>query len=270
MCQKVFSEKDLLVSQFVINNVLDFDGLVNRPTEVKGFKIEDGKDLWLEALLLQYKDLYYEILMEYPITKLELFYLAVFKRDLSLIYDYAYTYNIGNLIATQNYDAIVEQAKILFKDEIPQGLITTQDISAIINAFEQSKKNKFFKWVDLLEGKIKSRRQTQQQDDLYVRLKNRLSKQFLLEQINQGDINTVIVNTCVKLENLLKNKYHYDGDLFTMISSFIEKHSIDKKMAYKIHQLRMKRNSIVHADTNNFVFSTSDLIDCITFIENLE
>ena len=59
MCQKVFSEKDLLVSQFVINNVLDFDGLVNRPTEVKGFKIEEGKDLWLEALLLQYKDLYY-------------------------------------------------------------------------------------------------------------------------------------------------------------------------------------------------------------------
>lgn len=40
------NEKEILVSQFVNDGILNFNGLVNRPTDVKGFRIEDGKDLW--------------------------------------------------------------------------------------------------------------------------------------------------------------------------------------------------------------------------------
>ena len=263
------NEKQILVSQFVNNGILDFNGLVNRPTDVKGFKIEDGKDLWLEALLLQYKDLYFEILMEYPISRLEFVYKAIFNNDMELFLSSGLAKDFEEILPTANLSAVLVHAKNIYGSDIPQNTIIPDDLSSAIDAFISIKTKLFNDWVKLIQNKIDSRRTAQKQDDLYQRIKNKLSKEHLLKEIDQGNVETAIVNACVRLESLLKNRYHYTGDLRSMIDHYIELNPTKKEWGHKLHKLRMKRNAIVHADDKSINFSTADLILCIDIIEKM-
>lgn len=274
MSESTLSQKELLINQFVHDGILDYYGMVNRPTEVKGFKIEDGKDLWLEALLLQYKDLYFDITMEFPISKLELFYLACYKKDLTMLSSFITTNSLivfYGAIKSNDHAALLERARALFGDDIPSDIIIPSEISKAIDVFVQIKTDRFNKWVALIENKIFSRRQSQAQDNLYQRLRQKLSKEYLLAQIERGDFDDATINTCVRLENLLKNRYHYEGDLCTMINTFIDRQcnsNIDWKRL--LHKLRMKRNSLVHVDNNTFVFTIEELKECISILEEIE
>ena len=264
------NEKEILVSQFVNDGILNFNGLVNRPTDVKGFRIEDGKDLWLEALLLQYKDLYFEILMEYPITRLEFIYKAIFNNDIEILLSSGLAKDFKEILPTNNLSAVLDHAKSIYESDLPQNTTIPDDLTAAIDFFISVKTKLFNDWVKLLQNKIDSRRATQKQDDLYQRIKTKLSKEQLLKDVNQGNVETAIVNACVRLESLLKNRYHYIGDLRSMIDHYIELNPIKKEWGHKLHRLRMKRNAIVHADEKSIIFSLEDLIVCIDIIDKMD
>ena len=130
------------------------------------------------------------------------------------------------------------------------------------------------------------------------RVASEITFDFLRNELSKGNIDTVIIKLCVRLEATLKYKYRYEGDLFDMVDTYVKNHFIIHELhncwddednnyyAYQeederniienektktktqvLHKLRMKRNSIVHAENNNVEMSNSDIEICISIVE---
>lgn len=122
--------------------------------------------------------------------------------------------------------------------------------------------------------------------------------EYLKEELALGNLDRVIIKLCIRLESILKYEYHYEGDLYEMVDKYVKKHYVIKKLhdctddedndyqrlrdedeqfkkdnklveikTEALHKLRMKRNSLVHADKNNVEMNASDIRLCIEIVE---
>ncbi len=111
-----------------------------------------------------------------------------------------------------------------------------------------------------------------------------LSKEKLLILLNSQNIELLIINLCVKLEAILKCDYKYHGTFEEMLKQFCDNelnweeddgwgymvNECDRKTIDVLQNLRLKRNSIVHAENVNVNLTVEELKYCIEYICNLD
>ena len=107
-----------------------------------------------------------------------------------------------------------------------------------------------------------------------------LTREYFESELSKGNFDIVVVKLCVRLEAILRCDYHYEGTLEEMLKSFTDNkltwqeddgwgymnYKSDDKTIKLLHSLRMKRNSIVHAEKNNVELSLEDIKYCIDYI----
>lgn len=107
-----------------------------------------------------------------------------------------------------------------------------------------------------------------------------LTKEYFEEELLKGNTDIVVVKLCVRLEAILKCDYHYEGTLEDMLKTYCTNKLTweeddgwgymnwqkDEKTINLLHSLRMKRNSIVHAEKTNVQLSIEDIKYCIDYI----
>ncbi|MFA5741744.1 MAG: hypothetical protein WC874_02580, partial [Candidatus Izemoplasmatales bacterium] len=180
-------------------------------------------------------------------------------------------------------------------DEIPD------DINAALKYFDNVKRNIFNEWVDRIESNIKRFGIKKENKQEYERISSEITSEYIYGLISEGNEEKAIIKLCVRLESVLKHKYDFSGDLFTMLDNFFEgplknvetakpNDDEDNNYQYEMDQyykqtelnkthakwidslskLRMKRNNIVHAEKGVVDFSTKELEDCINIIEEID
>lgn len=175
------------------------------------------------------------------------------------------------------------------------------NVKDAIKFFNKYKENVFNQWVENIESKITHIRVKKENEQEYERLKNEITSAFLLEQKSKGNDEVAIIKLCVKLESILKYRYGYSGDLYTMLDTFFagplkevatympwddednsyqsqmdeyyrqtELNEIHRTWTEYLSKLRMKRNNLVHAEKSTVNFTTEDLKKCISIVEEID
>ncbi len=313
------SLKDRLIFEFCDEYILDYNHLLESKTvEVDGPSINENEEKYYECLLEQYKSLYEEIIMEKNISYIELAYKCAKERNFKLLFKFSIDNKIAPLREALMFGGIEEilnvakktliytdednnnigypkRSKILInhnwveKQDIKyiNGLLKLDDINEIpedvdlaINFLNQLKEKTFNNWVDSIEKKITHIQVKRNNEIEYNRCKTEITKEYLLDQINKENYDSVIIKLCVKLESILKYKYEYSGDLHTMLDLYLKK-LLDQNLSFNdnkkynewanyLNKLRMKRNNIVHSENNTIDFTEDDLTKCINIIEEID
>lgn len=357
---KDVSIKDRLIYEFTRDYLLNYNGLFNSNTvEVKGPTKEENKDKYLENLLMQYKDLYAEILKECPVTYLELAYRGVASKNLNDLYKFAVDNSLNEverLIVNGDTQALLSYLRklmILKGDELSQqqyvdgnrhgsriGVVqrtfennrskpgehfyleqslkekvnqwyssnqlfvdveVPEKVEDALKFFDEYKEKLVTNWADGITRNIESIQLRRKNEAEYNRIKAEITPEYLKDHIDKGDEEKATIKLCVRLESILKHKFHYEGDLFTMLDSFFSNqmafieafkpyddednfYQRDMDNYYKtvelnekheqwtsyLSKLRMKRNSIVHSEKTNVSFTKDDLIACINIVEAID
>lgn len=175
------------------------------------------------------------------------------------------------------------------------------NVKDAVKFFDKYKENVFNQWVENIEIKITHIRVKKENEQEYERLKNEITSAFLLEQISKGNDEVATIKLCVRLESILKHRYGYSGDLYTMLDTFFvgplkevatykpwddednsyqsqmdeyyrqtELNEIHRTWTEYLSKLRMKRNNLVHAEKSTVNFTTEDLKKCISIVEEID
>lgn len=184
----------------------------------------------------------------------------------------------------------------LFVDaEVPE------KVEDALKFFDEYKANLVANWANGITRNIESIQLRRKNEAEYNRIKAEITPEYLKDLINKGDEEKATIKLCVRLESILKHKFHYEGDLFTMLDSFFSNqmafveafkpyddednfYQRDMDNYYKqvelnekheqwtsyLSKLRMKRNSIVHSEKTNVSFTKDDLIACINIVEAID
>ena len=145
-------------------------------------------------------------------------------------------------------------------------------------------------YIEKLENIIEDYTHQKAREKEYNKISAELNRDYLLSELNRGEADKVVVLICKRLQIILEYKFGYNGDLFTMIDTLIDKHMqlhncnddednnynaymeedrISTKRIQLLHKLRMKRNNIVHAETKEVEMSEEEIRDCIDLIDIL-
>lgn len=173
-----------------------------------------------------------------------------------------------------------------------------------VSSFKELSKSLKKEYLDSLienaEEKIENITQEKKRKEDYERVANEITFDYLRKELSKNNIDTVIIKLCVRLEATLKYKYRYEGDLFDMVDTYVKNHFIIHELhncwddednnyyAYQkedeefkienkntelktqvLHKLRMKRNSIVHAENSKVEMSKEDIEMCISIVETM-
>ena len=107
-----------------------------------------------------------------------------------------------------------------------------------------------------------------------------LTKEFFYTELEKGNIDIVIIKLCVRLESVLRSDYHYEGDFSEMLKQYCDQKlnwseddgwgymvsRRDDKTINLLHNLRIKRNSIVHSEKVEVDLTIEDIRYCIEYI----
>jgi len=107
-----------------------------------------------------------------------------------------------------------------------------------------------------------------------------LTKEFFYTELEKGNIDIVIIKLCVRLESVLRSDYHYEGDFSEMLKKYCDQKlnwseddgwgymvsRRDDKTINLLHNLRIKRNSIVHSEKVEVDLTIEDIRYCIEYI----
>ena len=138
-------------------------------------------------------------------------------------------------------------------------------------------------WLEQLDDKV-AEREAELLADLKIQIEyhkttDGLTKEYFLEQLANGAIETVIIKLCVKLEGILRAKFHLEGDFYTMLNTWREKHgyysdeegySVERNDARLLQKLRMHRNALVHPEEGKELLTIEEIKECIEVVCNLE
>ena len=209
---------------------------------------------------------------------------------------YVYTDDIyGEWIEASNIKYSFGLLKVEETSEIPT------NVKDAIKYFNRIKEQIFKEWVENVEGNISHIRVAKENEEEYERLRKEITSEFLIGQIAKGNEEVATIKLCVRLESILKHKYGYSGDLFTMLDSFFngplkqietnkpwddedinyesqmeeyyrqtELNELHEKWTRYLSKLRMKRNNLVHAEKSSVDFTTEDLKQCINIVEEID
>lgn len=106
-----------------------------------------------------------------------------------------------------------------------------------------------------------------------------LSEEYFRKELDKGNIELVAIKLCVRLETVLKSKYHYEGDFSEMLEKYCSQYGVyeeDDGWGYietrthefvtYLQKLRKYRNSIVHSEKKVDGMTKEELDFCIKYI----
>lgn len=106
-----------------------------------------------------------------------------------------------------------------------------------------------------------------------------LSEKFFCDELAKGNDELVAIKLCVRLEAVLKNKFHYEGDFSEMLEKYCTQYGsyeeddgwgyvemrTEKFVSY-LQKLRKYRNSIVHSEKKVASMTKEELAFCTQYI----
>ncbi len=95
------------------------------------------------------------------------------------------------------------------------------------------------------------------------------SSDKLLKYISFGESDIAVINLCSKLEIFIKAYFEFDGDFKDVLDQYLNKSNLNDDDISLLNKLRIKRNSIVHAENSNVEFSDEELTKAIILVEKL-
>lgn len=110
-----------------------------------------------------------------------------------------------------------------------------------------------------------------------------LNEAFFRSELAKGNDELVAIKLCVRLEAVLKSKYHYEGDFSEILERFCKEqgeHLVDDGWDYMVprtenfvsylQKLRKYRNSVVHSEKKIDKMTKEELEFCIKYICGLK
>lgn len=107
------------------------------------------------------------------------------------------------------------------------------------------------------------------------RITDDLDEAYFRTELAKGNFEIVIIKLCVRLESILRGKYHLEGDFSEMINQYCSKYgteddgwgyNVEAGFVKYLHKLRKCRNGIVHSEKTNETMSIEELKFCIEYI----
>jgi hypothetical protein len=107
------------------------------------------------------------------------------------------------------------------------------------------------------------------------RVTDDLDEAYFRNELAKGNFEIVIIKLCVRLEAILRGKYHLEGDFSEMINQYCSKYgteddgwgyNVEAGFVKYLHKLRKCRNGIVHSEKTNETMSIEELKYCIEYI----
>ena len=107
------------------------------------------------------------------------------------------------------------------------------------------------------------------------RITDDLDEAYFRNELAKGNFEIVIIKLCVRLESILRGKYHLEGDFSEMINQYCSKYGreddgwgydVEAGFVKYLHKLRKCRNGIVHSEKTNETMSIEELKFCIEYI----
>ena len=103
----------------------------------------------------------------------------------------------------------------------------------------------------------------------FTKTNEKYSSDKLLKYISLGEEDIAIVNLCSKLEIFVKAYYELDGDFKDVLDQFIDIEHLNEDESALLNKIRIKRNSIVHAENSSIELNADDLTKAIILVEKL-
>ena len=110
-----------------------------------------------------------------------------------------------------------------------------------------------------------------------------LNEEFFRNELVKGNGDLVAIKLCVRLEAVLKSRYHYEGDFSEMLEKYCSQHGSyeeddgwgymerhTEKFVPYLQKLRKYRNSVVHSEKKVDSMTKEELDFCIQYICGLK
>ena len=120
-----------------------------------------------------------------------------------------------------------------------------------------------------LVNKLESYTHKNELIERFLLTNKKYSTEKLLNYIKIGEYDIAITNLCTKLEIFIKAYYEYEGDFKNVLDEFIKFSNFDEEQAALLNKIRIKRNSIVHAENEQIEINAEEIEKAILFVENI-
>ena len=309
----VVSDDEIRVAKLKLDNAVSEHDIIVQSSIHNGIVVID------ELLQVNDADLIEKALEEYPVSKYELLNTilkkmrqAVESDDWRFIFEYAVDNNDENLtyyVLNGQKDRIIswlsDKGKLPFmgwgrtaydffrqneKENINSKYLQLRsrerfsgEIQVSAHNLPQRRNSKAIYNIDELVEYIKLCKK-QVVDDFKVshntgKIIEELNEEFFRNELAKGNDELVVIKLCVRLEAVLKSKYHYEGDFSEMLERFCKEqgeHLVDDGWDYMVsrkenfvsylQKLRKYRNSIVHSEKKVDKMTKEELEFCIKYI----
>lgn len=103
----------------------------------------------------------------------------------------------------------------------------------------------------------------------FINVNEKYSSDKLLKYISFGESDISIINLCSKLEIFIKAYFGFDGDFKDVLDQYLSKSNLNDDDISLLNKLRIKRNSIVHAENSSVELNDEELTKAIILVEKL-
>lgn len=102
-----------------------------------------------------------------------------------------------------------------------------------------------------------------------------LDQTYFQNELAKGNFEIVIIKLCVRLEAILRGKYHYEGEFSEMLNEYCSNYGreddgwgyyVEASFVKYLHKLRKCRNNIVHSEKNEEAMTIDEISFCIEYI----
>lgn len=309
----IVSDDEIRVAKLKLDKSVSAQDIIIQSSIHNGIVVID------ELLAVNDADLIEKTLKKYPVSKYELLNdilgklrQAVESDNWRFIFEYAVDNNDENLtyyVLNEQKDRIISW--LSDKGKLPfMGWVRTaydffrQNEKENINSkyFQLRSKERFSGEIQVLAHNLPQRRNSKaiyNIDELveYIKLCKKqviddfkeshnagkiigeLSEEYFRKELDKGNIELVAIKLCVRLETVLKSKYHYEGDFSEILEKYCSQYGVyeeDDGWGYietrthefvtYLQKLRKYRNSIVHSEKKVDGMTKEELDFCITYI----
>ena len=276
------------VFEFAVN--YGFTDLANELMEANSDKIETivkEKFLFTEVELQPYKEICEKIISknaQYPNMSPTWDYFSQLEKSKQGIYERI----LSNKFKKKGASDSAEIYKKLLLQQLENITLENLNTQNANLAYFKDEKTAFYNnWLKSLEDEYEEITHAKAMAEAHQKVMSEITKEYLLDLLNQENKEVLVIKLCVKLESILRNRFHYDGELNEMINSLHSvkvTHQEDDGWGYMIdkevekypsemfedfYKLRVARNSIVHASIGGVEIEMNVLKRCINWIESL-
>ena len=103
----------------------------------------------------------------------------------------------------------------------------------------------------------------------FTKTNEKYSSDKLLKYISLGEEDIAIINLCSKLEIFIKAYYELDGEFKDVLDQFIDIEHLNEDESALLNKIRIKRNSIVHAEIVDVDVEADDITKAILLVEKI-